>query len=164
QSRMSSNASTLFVWLLLSAYHSGAKRGCVDANIEDLTLGLGWSRSMAKRTLDELILGDYVSFSGAANQHGLGTIRILKFDVEECDSAQSTSEPSERESARLISEPSGNPNHSGELSARLSARFTSEPTIEPSNHSISQNQQGLQAPKNAVEVTKEMNEKLDAVR
>lgn len=150
RSRMSSNASTLFVWLLLSAYHSGPKRGCVDVNIEDLMLGLGWSRSMTKRTLEELTLSGYVSFSGAANQHGLGTIRILKFDVEES------------ESARLTSEPSVDRGSSGELSARLSAGFTSEPSSEPSTPSKLQTHQDLQAPKNAVEVKKEEKEAEEA--
>ena len=102
RSRMSSNAATLFVWLLLSAYHSGRKRGCVETNIEDLMLALGWTRSMVKRSLAELDLNDYISFRGAANQYELGTIKILKFDLEVDDSARLTSEPS--------SEPSNSPN------------------------------------------------------
>jgi hypothetical protein len=132
RSRMSSNASTLFVWLLLSAYHSGPKRGCLETNIDDLMRGLGWSRSMVKRTIEELVRKDYILFSGAANQHGLGTITIFKFDVESRDSARSTTEPST--------------DHN--ISARLSAQSTCEPSSELSNPSISQNEHGLQTPKN----------------
>jgi hypothetical protein len=152
RSRMSSNASTLFVWLLLWAYYSGPKRGCVEANIDDLMLGLGWSRSMVKRSVDELASKGYISFNGAANQHELGEIRILKFDVEERDSARSTSEPSR------------NSEISAELSARLTAQSTTEPSSEPSNPSNLQSRHDLQVPKNAVEVKKEKKGKADAVR
>jgi hypothetical protein len=152
RSRMSSNGSTLFVWLLLSAYHSGPKRGCVGANIEDLMFGLGWSRSMVKRSLEELASKGYISFDGAANQHELGVIRILKFDVEE------------RDSARFTGEPSKNSDTSAELSARLNAQSASEPSTEPSNPSNLQSQCDLQVPKNALEVKNKKNEKRNAVR
>lgn len=152
RSRMSSNASTLFVWLLLSAYHSGPKRGCVEANIEDLMFGLGWSRSMVKRSVEELASKGYTSFDGAANQHERGVIKILKFDVEE------------RDSARFTGEPSRDFDTSAELSARLNARSTSEPSTEPTNPSNSQSQRDLQVPKNAVEIKKEKKGKADAVR
>lgn len=152
RSRMSNNASTLFVWLLLSAYHSGLKRGCVEADIGDLMFGLGWSRSMVKRSVEELASKGYISFNGAANQHELGEIRILKFDVEE------------RDSARFTGEPSRDSDTSAELSARLNARFTGEPSTEPSNPSNSQSQRDLQAPKNAVEVKNKKNERHNAVR
>lgn len=115
-------------------------------------IGLGWSRSMVKRSLDELAEKDYISFKGAANQHGIGAIKILKFDVEEHNSAQSTSEPSK------------SLENSARLSAGLSARLTGEPSTEPSRPSISQRQQDLQPPKNAVEVKKEKNYCVDAVR
>lgn len=149
RSRMSSNASTLFVWLLLSAYHSGPKRGCVEVNYEDLMLGLGWYRKLVQRTIQELTRKNYIEVTHAANQHGLGTIKILKFDVEECDSAEDTGVPT-KNSAKDIAEDS--------------AQVEFVPTTVLSSTSISQNQQDLQAPKNAVEVKKEKNGESDAVR
>lgn len=121
KSRLTSNAALLLVWLLLSAHHSGLKRGCIEANIEDLMLGLGWSRSMVRRSLAELVSKGYVSFSGAANKQGLGMIRILKSDLVE--PAQSTGEPSKsvEPAARPTSEPS-----KGRLD---STQLTSEPGV-----------------------------------
>lgn len=132
---LGSNAVKLLTWILLSAHYSGPKRGCVEANIEDLMLGLGWSRSMVRRSLSELVSKGYVSFSGAANKLGLGTISILKFDLVE--PARSTDEPSEsvNPSAPLTSEPS-----KGRLDSTQSTSEPSRPsakasvlTSEPSN-------------------------------
>jgi hypothetical protein len=159
KSRMSSNAVTLFVWLLLSAYHSGPRKSCVEVNIDDLMMFLGWNRSMAKRTLEELIQKGYITFEGAANQHGLGTIRITKFDTEETDSTRLTGEPS------TISQNSGE--LTAQLSARLTAELTGEPSTEPSRPANLQSHEDLQAPKNAVEVKdlkKGKKEHHDAVR
>lgn len=149
RSRMSSNASTLFVWLLLSAYHSGLKRGCVEANYEDLMRGLGWSYSMVRRTLDELIAKNYIGVMPAANQHEITVIKILKFEIDEGDSAVSTGEHS---------------NDSAVSIGVLSAVSTGEHSSEQSTPSNPQSQRDLQASKNAVEVKKEKNERLDAVR
>jgi len=92
RSRMSSNASTLFVWLLLSARHSGPSRGCVEANYEDVMRNLGWTYSMVRRTIGELAQKGYVIATPAANQHAITTIKIQKFDTWEDDSAVSTGE------------------------------------------------------------------------
>jgi hypothetical protein len=136
RSRMSSNASTMFVWLLLSARHSGSTRGSVEANYDDLMRGLGWSSSMVRRTLEELISKGYISVTPAANQHEITVIKILKFDTGEDDSAVLTSE---------------HPKNSAVSTGALRAVFTSEQSTEQSRPYNLQSQRDLQAPKNAVE-------------
>jgi hypothetical protein len=152
RSRMSSNASTLFFWLLLSAYHSGPKRGCVEANYEDVMRNLGWTYSMVRRTMGELAQKGYIVATPAANQHEITKIRIPKFDTREDDSALSTGEHSKT---------SDEPAMSGGV---LSALSTGEHSSEQSRPPISRKAQELQTPKNAVEGIEEKNGKADAVR
>jgi hypothetical protein len=149
RSRMSSNASTMFVWLLLSARHSGSTRGSVEANYDDLMRGLGWSSSMVRRTLEELISKGYISVTPAANQHEITVIKILKFDTGEDDSAVLTSE---------------HPKNSAVSTGALRAVFTSEQSTEQSRPYNLQSQRDLQAPKNAVEGIEGKNGKANAVR
>lgn len=150
--QMSSNATKLYLFFHLKAFWQGPKRGCVEANIDDLMFFLGWSRSMVKRTIAELVQRGYILFEGAANQHEQGTIRISKFDAMETDSAQ------------LTGEPSMTAQNSAGFTAGLSGGLTGEPSSEPSTPSNPQSQRDLQAPKNAIEVKKEKNERLEAVR
>jgi hypothetical protein len=149
RSRMSSNASTLFVWLLLSAYHSGPKRGCVETNYEDVMRGLGWYRKLLQRSIWELTRKGYVRVTPAANQHGMTIITILKFDVQEFSSAQDTG---------VLTK------HSAQDTAEDSAHVDSVPTTVPSRPPILQEMLDLQAPKNALEVKNKKNEKRNAVR
>jgi len=149
RSRMSSNASTLFVWLLLSAHHSGPRKGCVEADREDIMRGLGWTYSMTRRATYELTSKRYILVTPAANQHEVTVIRILKFDTDEEDSAVLTGE---------------HPKDVAVSTAVLSAVSTSEQGSEHSTPSNFLTEQDLEATKNAVEVKKEKNERLDAVR
>lgn len=140
KSRLTSNAAVLLTWILLSGCE-----GRLGANIEDLMLGLGWSRSMVRRSLAELVSKGYASFCGAANKQGLGTIRILKFDLLEpiqstsepgTPAHRSTGEPSEsaHPNAELTSEPSTGRLDSTQLTGEpgvpteLSAQSTGEPS------------------------------------
>jgi hypothetical protein len=152
RSRMSSNASTLFVWLLLSARHSGPGRGCVEANYEDVMRNLGWTYSMVRRTLDELAEKGYIVVMPAANQHEVTTIRIPKYDIWEDDSAVSTGEQSKIADRSAVS------------GGVLSAVSIGEQSSEQSRPSISRKADELWAPKNAVEVKKEKNCCADSVR
>lgn len=150
---MSSNAVKLYVWLHLKAHWKpGPKRGRVEASYEDIIGSLVWKKSMVRRTVEELAEKSYIEVTPAANQHQVTRIKILKYDLEECDSAASTGEHTR---------PFEN---SAVLSGVLSAVSTSEQSSEHSNSSISQMERGLQAPKNAVEVKKEKKEGADAVR
>ena len=152
RSRMSSNASTLFVWLLLSARHSGPGRGCVEANYEDVMRNLGWTYSMVRRTIGELAQKGYIIATPAANQHTITTIRILKFDAWEDDSAASTGEHTKTSDQPAVS------------SGVLSAPSTGEQSSEHSRPPISQKADELQTPKNAVEGIEKKNGTADAVR
>ena len=87
RSRLSSNAVTLLVWLLLSA-----PRGTVKVSQKDLMRALGWSYSMVRRTLEELTSKKYVAVTPAANQHKDTVIKILKFGADGDDSAVLTCE------------------------------------------------------------------------
>lgn len=151
-SRMSSNASTLFVWLLLSARHSGSRCGCVEANYEDVMRNLGWSYSKVRRTIGELAQKGYIIVTPAANQHAITTIRIPKFDAWENDSAVSTGEHTETSDKSAMC--------SGVLSALSTVGRRSEHSRPP----ISQKTHELQAPKNAVEGEEKKNGNANAVR
>jgi hypothetical protein len=140
RSRMSPNSATLFVWLLLSAEWAGQRRACVAANYADLMRELGWTYSMARRSIGELTRKGYIQVTSAVNQHGVTAIKILKFDGVERDSAVSTSEHTK------LAE---NPAVSNAVSSAVSSAVSkSEYCTEHSRPSNSQSQQDLQAPKN----------------
>jgi hypothetical protein len=154
---MSSNAAKLYVCLLLRAHwQPGPKRGWVAVRYEDLAHDLGWSYSMVRRTILKLIRKNYIEVRRAANQYELTQIKILKYDLEECNPAPFTGEPTK------TAESFGSP------SAALSAVSIAERSTEHSNPATFQNQQDLQTPKKLEEVKKarsaEKNEKYDAVR
>ena len=150
---MSSNAVKLYLWLHFKAHWKpGPKRGWVEASYEDIMGSLAWTKSMVRRTVEELTQRGYIEVITAANQHQVTRIKILKYDLEECGSAVLTGEHSKPVESSAV------------LSGVLNAVFTSEQSSEHSNRSISQSESDLQAPKNAVEVKKERRGRLDAVR
>ena len=155
-SEMSSHAVKLYLWLHLRAHWKpGVTRGWVEGNYEDIGTSLRWSYSMVRRTLDELSSDGYIVVTPGANQYELTRIKILKFDLEDSDSAVSTGEHTKSE------------NDSALLSGVLSGVSTGEQSTEHTNSSILQSAQGLQVPKKVVEVKKEKKEKkgeADAVR
>jgi hypothetical protein len=133
---MSGNAVKLYLWLHLSAYWFGPKRGCVEVSYDGVMLGLGWYRKLVQRCIRELVQKSYIQVTRAANQHEVTTIKILRFNVGECDSGEDTSVSTK--------------NHA-EDRAEDSAQHPGVPTSVPSSPSISQNSHGLQAHKKAVE-------------
>jgi hypothetical protein len=127
---MSSNAVKLYVWFHIRAYWFGPKRGLVEASPEDIMCGLGWSKSMVRRTVKELARKGYIRVVAAVNQHQLTRIKILKYELEKSISAVSTGEQSKN-------------------SAVSSAVSTSEQSSEHSNHSNPQMSHDLSDHKNA---------------
>ena len=135
-SKMSSNASKLYVCLLLKAHwKSGPKRGLAEVSYEDIACDLGWSYSTVRRTIGELTRKAYIEVTPAANQYELTRIKIFKYDPEEGDSAVFTGEHTK---------PLEN---SAVLSGVFSAASTGERSGERSNTPISQSERDLQAPK-----------------
>jgi|GEM_PF-2640716 hypothetical protein len=92
---MSVNARAFYIWLHLTANWSGPKRGWVDASFEDMAGGNGWSVKTVQRTIEELEALPFIEVERATSQYRLTRIRILKYDREETDSAELTSEPSD---------------------------------------------------------------------
>lgn len=124
RSRMSANAVTLFVWLLLSA-----QSGCVEAGYDDLRCALGWSYSMVRRTLDELISKGYISVAPATNQHKVTVIRILKLDVVEYDSA-------------VLTDGQGNSSNNSAVLSAVSISEQSKPSNQRNAAALSTDEQG----------------------
>lgn len=145
---MSSNAVKLYLWLHLKAFWSGPKRGCVETSFEDMARGNGWSYSMARRTTKELTRKGYILVARAANQYQFNTIKILRFDTEQNDSAVSTGEHTKPADNSAVSSAALNGGHSTERS-------------KPGNV---QSDQNLYPPKKVKEVKKEKNCYANAVR
>ena len=118
---LSGNGAKLLVWILLSA-----KQERLEANIDDVMAGLGWSRNTVKRTVKELSGKEYILFEAAANQRARGEIKILKPDIAERDSAQPESEPTRNET--IGAKPKPEP---GTKSAQPENGPSSVPTTAP---------------------------------
>jgi len=86
-SAMSANARAFYVWLHLTAFWKGPKRGWVEASFDDMARANGWSTKTVQRTIEELEVKPYIEVYRAANQHELTRIKILKYDLEEPGSA-----------------------------------------------------------------------------
>lgn len=149
---LSVNARALYIWLHLKAYWSGPKRGCVEVSFDDMARGNGWSYSMVRRTIEELTRKGYIQVARAANQYQFTTIRILRFDVEQSDSAVSTYEHTKLADNSAVS------------SGALSAVSTGERSSEHSKPINVQSYQDLHTPKKAKKVKEEKKGDRDAVR
>ena len=146
---MSVNARSLYIWLHLKANFMEPKRGWVEASFDDMAHGNGWSLKTLQRTIEELEAKPYIEVERAANQYALTRVRILKYDPEGFTSAVDKSDQSSTV---------------GVDCAVDSAAVKFVHTTVHSKTASPQNQQDLQAPKNAVEVKNEKNGKSDAVR
>lgn len=144
---MSVNARAFYVWLHLNAKWKGPKRGWVEASFDDMARGNCWSVKTVQRTIEELEALPFIEVERASNQYELTRIKILRYDLEETDSAPVKSVHS---SVAPVSAPD---------SAAVSGAVKSV----HSNPSILQNQRDLQAPKK-LRSKEEKKERLDAVR
>lgn len=91
------NAAKLFVWLLAAAHWSGPKPGLVETTFEDTARANGWTwRKTTQRAIEQLEAKPYIEVKRAANHHELTRIKILKYDLEEPNSAGAKPTPAER--------------------------------------------------------------------
>ena len=148
QAKMSSNGAKFYLWCHLSAGWSGPNRGCVETDYHTIASALGWGTRMIQRTIAELN-GTYIDVKFAANQHELTTIKILKFDAKQTNSAVDTGV------------------HSDDVGVDSGVDRAVDKGVHSSVHSNqlnSQSQNGLQAPKKSIEVIEERRVEHDAVR
>lgn len=145
---ISANATKLYIWLHLTAFWEGQKRGLVEASFYDMARGNGWSLKKLQRAIDELEARPYITVERASNQHKLTRIKILKYDLDEAYSAVDKSDHSKCSAVDTAVD-----------SAVDSAVVKSV----HSNPAKPQDQQGLQAPKKYRSI-EEKKDGLDAVR
>lgn len=141
---MSVNARSLYIWLHLKANFIEPKRGWVEASFDDMARGNGWSLKTLQRTIEELEAKPYIEIERAPNQYALTRVRILKYDLEEGTSALDKSDQS-----RMV--------------AVDTAVDKFDHSTDHSKPTSPQNQQDLEAPKNAKKL-RNKEERLDAVR
>ena len=146
---MSDRAVKLYVWLLLRARFEGTKRGWVEASFGDMARELGWSSKTVQRAIRELAAKSYIQVERATSQWELTRIKVLKYDAELPVSGVDKSVHSEDEGV----------DQGVDRGADTSVRWSVHTSA-----SIPQCPQGLQAPKNAVEIKRERRGRLDAVR
>jgi hypothetical protein len=128
--RMSSDAVKLYLWLHLTAFWGGEKRGTVETSYSHISRELCWTIIRTKRAIREL-RGNYVAIKKRGNQHKLTMIQILRY-TKEASLAGITHDTSK--TARITCEPS-NDTSSGTSTSQIAA-----------NHA------GFSTPKKAVEV------------
>src|SRR6516165_538698 len=146
---LSSNAIKLYLYLHLTAYWQGPKRGWVEASFDDIARGLGWSQKTLQRTMEELEAIPFVEVERAANQYDLTRIKILKYDVKE---------------AAFAVDKSVHSSSFGVDSGVDSGVDKSDHCAVHSKPPSPLNASDLEVPKKAVEVKKEKKGRLDAVR
>ncbi len=154
--RMSSNATKLYVWLLLSAdWRKGPMRGSVVASFADIGRDLRVSSKTLQRAVEELETREkpFISVERAANQYELTQIRIFRYDS--CDDTSGVDKS----------------DHSNSIGMDTAVDTAVDSGVDKSDHSDvhsnrsnSLKSKDLRAPKKLEEVKNIKREAMDAVR